>query len=188
MTNKIDAKRREQILASRKKSSAIDAMLRVDHAGEYGATRIYAGQAAILAADIETSREIQHMQEQEKIHFRYFDQALQNRKIRPTIFQPLWCVAGFALGAVTAAIGKKAAMACTVAVETVIDQHYQEQRENISADEKDLAQMVEKFRLEELEHRDLALASDAQSAPGYFCLSAVIQLFSRAAIYISARY
>jgi ubiquinone biosynthesis monooxygenase Coq7 len=167
-------------------------MIRVDHAGEYGATRIYAGQLAVLGRRGKGDL-IRRMQEQEQEHLRTFNDMIADRRVRPTAMLPLWHLAGFALGAVTAALGEKAAMACTVAVEEAIDDHYTAQLETLDeletlgADESDLRQTVTKFRAEELEHRDIGLAQGAEQAPGYRLLSRVIKAGCRAAIAISER-
>jgi 3-demethoxyubiquinol 3-hydroxylase len=166
---------------------ARDAMVRVDQAGEYGATRIYAGQLAIMGDRSPAAREIAGMANQEEHHRAFFDAMIARRGIRPTALQPFWDVAGFALGAVTAAIGPNAAMACTAAVETEIDRHYQQQLTDIGEDDPELYDAVAKFRNEELEHRDTAIAHGAESAFGYPVMSALIRAGCRAAIAISKR-
>ena len=162
--------------------------IRVDHAGEYGAKRIYSGQIAVfkMKKDTETVKLIQHMKEQEDVHFEYFDQAIVKNQVRPTIMQPIWNVAGFALGAVTALMGKKAAMACTVAVEEVIDEHYQNQLDKLQNCD-DLKDNIEKFRQEELEHRDIGLEHNAEDLTFYKPLSFLIKKASKAAILISSK-
>jgi ubiquinone biosynthesis monooxygenase Coq7 len=173
-------------------AEAAERMIRVDHAGEYGATRIYAGQLAVLGRGGKGDL-IRHMQAQEQQHLRTFNDMIADRRVRPTAMLPFWHLAGFALGAVTAALGEKAAMACTVAVEQAIDKHYAgqletlEQIETLGADETALRQTVEKFRAEELEHRDTALQHGAEQAPAYRLLSRVITAGCRAAIAISER-
>ncbi len=164
----------------------IESMIRVDQAGEYGATRIYAGQLAVLGAH-PAARVISRMQSQEKRHLRHFDDMLVERGIRPTLLQPFWNVAGHALGAATALLGPSAAMACTAAVETEIDRHYQQQLTDIGEDDPELHAAVAKFRDEELEHRDTAIAHGAESAFGYPVMSALIRAGCRAAIAISKR-
>ncbi len=161
-------------------------MIRVDHAGEYGARRIYEGQLAVLK-DAESAPKIRHMYEQELRHLKHFEDLLVARGARPTLLQPLWHMAGFALGAGTALMGERAAMACTVAVEEVIDEHYARQAEQLGEDEADLKATIEEFRQEELEHRDTALAQGAEQAPGYEILSAAIKTGSRLAIWLSER-
>ncbi len=162
--------------------------LRVNHAGEYGAKQIYKGQLAVfkLRKDQETIELIKHMQDQEEVHFEYFNQKIINEKVRPTLMQPLWQVAGFALGFATAAMGKKAAMACTVAVEEVIDQHYQDQLNHLEAD-IELKNKIEQFRQEELEHRDIGLEHHAEDLTIYQPLSFIIKNASKLAIAISTK-
>ncbi|HEY1145384.1 demethoxyubiquinone hydroxylase family protein [Allosphingosinicella humi] len=162
-------------------------MLRVDQAGEYGATRIYAGQLAVLGSRHPSARVIARMAAQEDRHLAHFDTLLAERGVRPTLLQPFWSVAGHALGAVTALMGPNAAMACTAAVETEIDKHYSEQLRALGADEPELAATIEEFQAEELEHRDTALAAGAENALGYPVLSAVIRAGCRAAIALSKR-
>jgi ubiquinone biosynthesis monooxygenase Coq7 len=161
-------------------------MIRVDHAGEYGAARIYAGQLAVLGRG-EKGDLLRHMQEQEQHHLQTFAGLIADRRVRPTAMLPFWHLAGFALGAVTAAMGERAAMACTVAVEETIDAHYAAQAETLGEAEPELRQTIERFRAEELEHRDIGLAHEAEQAPGYRLLSAVIKAGCRAAIRISER-
>lgn len=162
-------------------------MIRVDQAGEYGATRIYAGQLAMLGDRHPAARSIAHMAEQERRHLDAFDRLMAERGVRPTALQPFWNVAGFALGAVTAAIGPEAAMACTVAVETEIDAHYREQLAELGESDPSLSDMIEEFRLEEVEHKEAALAAGAEQAPAYPLMSAAIRLGCRAAIALSKR-
>ena len=163
------------------------AMLRVDQAGEFGATRIYAGQLAVLGDRHPDARVIAGMAAQEEAHRKVFDRMIVERGVRPTALQPLWNVAGFALGAVTAAIGPRAAMACTAAIETEIDRHYAEQLDALGQDDPELAATITDFKAEELEHRDTALAHGAEQAPAYPLLSGVIRLGCRAAIALSKR-
>ena len=141
-------------------------MIRVDHAGEYGAARIYAGQLAVLGRS-PAAPAIRRMAEQEQRHLAAFDRLVAERRVRPTALSPLWHVAGYALGAATALLGERAAMACTVAVEEVIDGHYRGQIEALGASEPALKASLEEFRANELEHRDAALAHAGADAPGY---------------------
>ncbi len=164
----------------------IDRMIRVDHAGEYGARRIYEGQLAVLRTS-KIGPEIRHMHQQELRHLKHFDDLMVTRGARPTALQPIWHFAGFALGAATALMGERAAMACTVAVEEVIDEHYARQAGQLGPEEADLKAAIEEFREEELEHRDTALAHGAEQAPGYEILSAAIKSGSRLAIWLSER-
>jgi ubiquinone biosynthesis monooxygenase Coq7 len=163
------------------------AMIRVDQAGEYGATRIYAGQLAVLGDRTPAGRKVVHMAEQEAVHRAFFDAMMARRGVRPTLFQPFWDVAGFALGAVTAAIGPEAAMACTAAVETEIDLHYSAQLDELGTRDPELSEAVARFRAEELEHRDTALASGAEDAISYPVLTAAIRLGCRTAIAVAKR-
>lgn len=164
-----------------------DAMIRVDQAGEYGATRIYAGQLAIMGHRSAVAREIAGMALQEERHRAFFDRMIAERGVRPTILQPFWSVAGYALGAVTAAIGPEAAMACTAAVETEIDLHYAEQLRELGEDDPELSEAIADFQAEELEHRDTALAHGAEQAMAYPLMSAVIRLGCRVAIAAAKR-
>jgi 3-demethoxyubiquinol 3-hydroxylase len=163
------------------------AMIRVDHAGEYGAVRIYEGQLAVLGGrDTETVAAIRHMAEQEQRHLKTFDGLINERRVRPTALEPVWRVAGFALGAATALMGEKAAMACTAAVEEAIDEHYASQLETLDHD-PDLKKTVADFREEEVAHRDTAIAHGAEDAPGYRLLSATIKAGCRIAIKLSEK-
>jgi len=168
-------------------------MIRVDQAGEFGATRIYAGQLAVMGEGSPLSAEIRGMAEQEAVHRARFDALMARRGVRPTALQPLWSAAGYALGAATALIGPEAAMACTAAVETEIDIHYTQQIDRLEADaaggdaDPELHAMIHQFRDEEREHRDSALAAGAEKAPAYPLLYHAIRLGCRAAIRISER-
>ncbi|EZP73651.1 Ubiquinone biosynthesis protein UbiB [Sphingomonas paucimobilis] len=162
-------------------------MLRVDQAGEFGAIRIYAGQLAVMGDRHPDSRLIAGMLAQEERHRSIFDAMIVERGVRPTLLRPVWNVAGFALGAVTAAIGPHAAMACTAAVETEIDRHYGEQLEALGGGDAELAATITDFQAEELEHRDTAIAHGAEQAVAYPLLSGVIRLGCRAAIALSKR-
>ena len=161
-------------------------MIRVDHAGEYGARRIYEGQLAVLGRR-QDAEPIRHMAAQEKRHLDAFDQLIAERRVRPTALHPLWHVAGYALGAATALLGREAAMACTVAVEEVIDEHYAKQAARLGADEPELKGMIETFRAEEIEHRDIGLAEGAERAPAYDLLKGAIKAGSRMAIWLAER-
>ena len=165
------------------------AMIRVDQAGEYGATRIYAGQLAVMGDRAAHSAEVRAMADQEHDHLRAFDALMARRGVRPTALQPLWSVAGYALGAATALIGPEAAMACTAAVEEEIDRHYTRQLDRLEndGDDPELAGMIDRFRADERAHRDAALAAGAERAPAYHLLSAAIRLGCRAAIRLSER-
>ncbi|SMC80297.1 demethoxyubiquinone hydroxylase family protein [Novosphingobium sp. B1] len=162
-------------------------MLRVDQAGEFGATRIYAGQLAVMGNRAPHSAEIAAMAEQEAGHREKFDALIARRGVRPTALQPVWSAAGFALGAATALIGPEAAMACTAAIETEIDRHYTEQLDELGDKDPELAAMIREFRDDEREHRDAALAAGAEKAPAYPVLFHAIRLGCRAAIALSRR-
>ncbi|CAN5500544.1 demethoxyubiquinone hydroxylase family protein [soil metagenome] len=162
-------------------------MIRVDQAGEYGATRIYAGQLAVLGDRSPTARKIAGMAAQESRHRAWFDAKIAERGVRPTILQPFWNVAGFALGAVTAAIGPEAAMACTAAVETEIDKHYSDQLAELGDDDPELSEAIAEFQAEELEHKETAIAGGAENAFGYPILSGLIRLGCRVAIATAKR-
>jgi ubiquinone biosynthesis monooxygenase Coq7 len=162
-------------------------MIRVDQAGEFGAVRIYAGQLAVMGDRTPAARAIAGMFNQEERHRAFFDAMMARRGVRPTALQPFWNVAGFALGAVTAAIGPEAAMACTAAVETEIDRHYQQQLDTLGDSDPELSGAVREFQAEEVEHRDAALAAGAEQAPAYPLLSGAIRLGCRAAIALSKR-
>lgn len=162
-------------------------MLRVDQAGEFGATRIYAGQLAVLPRNSAAAKLVARMADQEKRHLERFDALMSERRVRPTVLQPVWNVAGFALGAATALLSDKAAMACTEAVETEIDLHYSKQLEDLGDEDPELAADIEKFRAEELEHRDTAREAGAARAPGYPLLTFGIRAACRVAIGLSKR-
>lgn len=186
MSNKLDRK--------------LDEIIRVDHAGEMGAKVIYSGQIAAMklrGEDKEILDLIRHMKEQEDEHFDYFDEQIKKRQTRPTVMQPVWKVGGFALGFLTAMMGKKAAMTCTTAVEEVIDEHYQEQLRDIENAEKntaenkkiptDLKEKIIKFREEELEHRDIGYEHEAANFAGFNPLSRFIKSTTRFAIEVSKK-
>ena len=164
----------------------IERFLRVDHAGERAAQQIYKGQLAVLAKH-EMADEIRHMMDQEVEHLETFDRLLNERRVRPSLLDPLWGAAGFTLGVVTAAMGPKAAMACTIAVEEVIGEHYQKQAETLGEDESHLQAIVERFRDEELEHPDIAVDHDGREARHYDLLRSVIQRGCRTAIKIAEK-
>jgi len=178
----------------------LEEMIRVDHAGEFGAKLIYDGQMAALKMkkDYETIKIIKHMKDQENVHYDYFNAEIKKQKIRPTLMQPIWRVGGFALGFLTALVDKKAAMACTTAVEETIDEHYQEQikfleKEDEFLDEKqkvearNLKEKIKKFRDEELEHRDIAYDNHAANLKCFTPLSAFIKCSTKFAIEVSKR-
>eukprot|EP00063_Salmo_salar_P011399 XP_013986234.1 PREDICTED: 5-demethoxyubiquinone hydroxylase, mitochondrial-like isoform X1 [Salmo salar] len=168
----------------------LHSMLRVDHAGEYGANRIYAGQMAVLGRT-QTGPLIQEMWDQEKKHLAKFNEILAENRVRPTLLLPLWNVAGFLLGAGTALLGKEGAMACTVAVEESISEHYNSQIRALMEEDPDryveLLKLIKEFRDDEMEHHDTGLEHDAESLPGYKLLKSAIQLGCTAAIFASQR-
>jgi ubiquinone biosynthesis monooxygenase Coq7 len=168
-------------------TSKTERMLRVDQAGEYGATRIYAGQLAVMGTRAPGSGEIAGMAMQEAAHREEFDAMIVKRGVRPTLLQPVWSAAGFALGAATALLGPEAAMACTAAVETEIERHYSQQLEDLGDEDPELAARIEKFRDDEREHHHAAIAGGAERAPAYALLSGVIRLGCRLAIRLSER-
>jgi len=148
-------------------SQTVKRMVRVDQAGEYGAVRIYAGQLAVMGDRGPHTQKIREMEAQEQDHRAWFDRLIVERGSRPTLLQPIWHVAGFALGAATALIGPEAAMACTAAIETEIDAHYTEQLEKLGDEDPELAEKITRARDDEREHRDAALAAGAERAPAY---------------------
>jgi ubiquinone biosynthesis monooxygenase Coq7 len=164
-----------------------DSMLRVDQAGEYGATRIYAGQLAVLRRNAPESKLIARMAAQEERHLKRFNELMAERRVRPTALQALWNLAGFGLGAATALISEKAALACTDAVETEIDRHYSAQLKELGAEDPELAADIADFQADELEHRDTARKAGAAQAIGYPVLTAAIRAGCRVAIGLSKR-
>jgi 3-demethoxyubiquinol 3-hydroxylase len=162
-------------------------MLRVDQAGEYGATRIYAGQLAVLRRNCPEAKLVARMAAQEKRHLDRFNKLMADRRVRPTALQPVWNVAGFALGAATALMSEEAALACTDAVETEIDKHYRSQLAELGDDDPELSKDIEEFRADELEHRDSARSAGATNALGYPLLTAAIRAGCRMAIQLSKR-
>jgi ubiquinone biosynthesis monooxygenase Coq7 len=164
----------------------VERTIRVDHAGEYGAKRIYEGQLAVLGRT-KYGPLIEHMKAQEQVHLDTFSRLIGERRVRPTALLPFWHVAGFALGAATALLGHRGAMACTVAVEEAIDEHYRAQEDTLGDDEAELRADIARFRAEELEHRDTGLENEAEQAPAYRLLSAAIKTGCKIAIKISER-
>lgn len=181
-------KTRNRLPGDPNQKQEIARMIRVNHAGEYGAVRIYEGQLSILGRTA-SAPVLEHMAEQERQHLAVFNELIPKRRIRPTALLPLWHAAGFALGAGTALMGEKAAMACTVAVEDVIDEHYANQIKKLDSEgnEQELSDTLESFRLEEVEHRETAFKSGAEEAAGYEVLTNVIKVGSRIAIWLSKR-
>jgi ubiquinone biosynthesis monooxygenase Coq7 len=170
-------------------TESIDSMIRVDHAGEYGAKRIYEGQLAVLGKDPKLKKLIEHMATQEQVHLDFFEKEIAMRQIRPTALHPLWHVTGYALGALTARMGAEAAMACTVAIEEVISEHYADQLQALrnNARENKLHAAIKKFKAEEEEHHAIGLKHDAEQATGYPLLNKVIKSGARLAIAMAKR-
>ena len=175
---------RSNIKTNRK---TLEEIIRVDHAGEYGATRIYDGQIAVFGKKSKIGKTIQHMADQEQEHIDKFNELILEHRVRPTALLPLWNIAGFALGASTALHGEKAAMACTVSVEKVIGDHYQEQLNLLGDDHKDLKKIISKFKDDEQEHHDIGLEHDAENAPAYKIMSKFIEFGCKTAIAISKK-
>lgn len=170
----------------------LDKIIRVDHAGEYGAKRIYQGQLDVLkrkGASAETIAAIEEMAAGEKPHLEKFEALINEHNVRPTALFPIWHVAGYALGAVTAAMGEKAAMACTIAVEETIGAHYNDQLQQLEDAEahESLQTTIRQFRDEELEHHDTGVAFGGRETPGFPLLRGVIKTGSKAAIWLSER-
>jgi len=161
-------------------------IVRVDQAGEYGAKRIYEGQLAVLGKS-DAAPALKAMLAQEEKHLATFNTLMAARRVRPTALEPVWHVAGFALGAATALLGREAAMACTVAVENVIADHYAEQMDALGEDEADLRDTITRFRDDEIHHREVSLAEGAEAAPGYELLTAAVSTGTRLAIWLSKR-
>ena len=168
-------------------TSVHDAMVRVDQAGEFGATRIYAGQLAVMGDRAPHAAKIAAMAAQEAEHHKRFVALMAQRGVRPTALHPLWSAAGFALGAATALLGPEVAMACTAAVETEIDLHYSQQLEGLGDSDPELSDMISEFRADEREHHALAIAAGAERAPAYALLSGAIRLGCRVAIKLSEK-
>ncbi|MEE2662314.1 MAG: demethoxyubiquinone hydroxylase family protein [Pseudomonadota bacterium] len=168
------------------KEKMLERIVRVDHAGEYGAVRIYEGQLSVLGKSASAAI-IKEMAEKEREHLKKFSTLIGERRVRPTALMPIWHAAGFALGAATALMGEKAAMACTNAVEEVIEEHYAKQALALGDDDATLRDTIIEFRKDELEHRDIARQHEAEKTPGYEHLSSVIKKGSRLAIWLSER-
>jgi len=165
----------------------LEEIIRVDHAGEYGATRIYDGQIAVFGKNSKIGKTIQHMADQEQEHIETFEKLITEHRVRPTALMPLWNIAGFALGVSTALLGERAAMACTVAVEGVIGNHYKKQALLLKEDQRKLRSTIKRFEKDELEHHDIGIAHDAEKTPGYNILSKAISLGCKTAIAISKK-
>ena len=164
----------------------IDSILRVDHAGETAAAKIYDGQLAILK-NTSVGPTIQHMKDQEQEHLDTFNKLLVENDTRPTALLPLWNVMGFGLGMASAIMGKKAAMACTIAVEEVIGEHYAKQADALNEDRLELKKTLMRFRDEELDHLETGVEHDGKEANGYELMKVIVQLGCRTAIKISEK-
>jgi ubiquinone biosynthesis monooxygenase Coq7 len=169
-----------------KLSDRVARMLRVDHAGEFGAQRIYAGQLAVLG-DSAAAPIVRHMAKQEDVHLAAFEKLLRERRVRPTALYPLWHFAGYALGAMTASLGEQAAMACTVAVEETIVEHYKKQIEALNENEPALCKLIARFCADEDNHRHTGLDHGAEDLAYYPLLRALIRAGSKTAIWLSER-
>jgi len=168
----------------------LEEIIRVDHAGERGAIKIYEGQLLALKTikqDETLKNIIEEMKEHEKEHLEYFEVEIQKRSIKPTYFLPLWDVMGIALGFGTAMLGKKAAMLCTASVEEVIENHYQNQLQKLGDDEKDLKCKIEKFKSDETNHKNIAYESGATNKGIYSIMDKIIRTSSKIAITISEK-
>ena len=168
----------------------IDEIIRVDHAGERGAIKIYEGQLLALKTfkqDEDLKKQIEEMKEHEKEHYEFFDKEIQKRNIKPTKLLPLWDLLGVTLGFGTAMMGKKATMLCTASVEEVIDGHYKNQIHTLEEDEKELKNKINKFRDDELNHKNIAYESGATKDGLYGVLDKIIKTSSRIAIKISEK-
>lgn len=169
------------------KEQLVERIIRVDQAGEYGAVCIYEGQLAVLGRTVAGSV-LRDMAAAEREHLATFNHLMTKRRVRPTALQPLWHLAGYALGVATAAMGAKAAMACTEAVEEVIDEHYARQVAQLGDDESELRDICELYRQQEVEHGETAVEHGAREALGYRPLTDVIKRGSRAAIWLAERF
>ena len=168
-----------------------DKIIRVDHAGELGADRIYWGQMAVLGKDPKNGPIIHEMWNQEKAHLNKFESLVLEHRASKSLFTPFWSIAGFMLGAGTAMLGPKSAMACTVAVEKVITEHYNNQIRQLIADDpaehKEMIEVLSKFRDDEEHHHQTGLENEAELAPGYQFLSRGIEFICRTAIKIAEK-
>ena len=165
----------------------IDEIIRVDHAGEYGATKIYAGQLIVFGKNSKIGKTIKHMANQEQKHIDTFNKLIIEKRVRPTALMPLWNLTGYLLGITTALMGKKPAMACTVAVEDVIGKHYEKQAKQLGNKDPKLKKIILEFRDDELEHHDIGIEHEAEKTPGYNILSKVIKIGCKTAIEISKK-
>jgi ubiquinone biosynthesis monooxygenase Coq7 len=183
----VNAPRRHRLPGDRPPRETIARMLRVDHAGEFGAVRIYQGQLAVLGRNGRMAAEIRRMAAAEACHLARFENLLRERRVRPTLLDPLWSILGYALGAATAVAGAPAAMACTAAIEEVIDEHYRTQADDLADEDPELRREILAFRDDEIAHRDAALAGGAEEAPLFDVLTGAIRAAARLAIRLSTR-
>ena len=169
----------------------LEEFIRVDHAGERGAIKIYEGQLLALntiSKNPELKKLIEEMKSHEEEHCEFFENEIKKRNIKPTRFLPLWDLLGLGLGFGSTVLGKKAAMLCTASVEEVIDEHYQNQIDQIQDDEKGLRDKIKKFRQDELDHKDIAYDEGASKKGLYYFLDKAIKTGSKIAIRISEKY
>ena len=174
----------------KKTNKRVQEFIRVDHAGERGAVKIYEGQLLALNTLVKNEslkKTIEEMKVHEKEHCEYFETEIKKRKIKPTKFLPLWDILGVGLGFGSTILGKKAAMLCTASVEEVIDEHYQNQINQIQDDEKKLKEKIKKFRADELEHKDIAYEHGATKKGFYSVMDKIIKTGSKIAINISEK-
>ena len=174
----------------KKKNSKVDEFIRVDHAGERGAVKIYEGQLLALNTIVKNDnlkKTIEHMKEHEIEHCQFFEKEIKRRKIKPTKFLPLWDLLGVGLGFGSTILGKKAAMLCTASVEEVIDKHYQDQINKLGPEEKNLKTKIIKFREDELHHKDIAYEEGATKKGFYSIMDKMIKTGSKIAIRISEK-
>ena len=170
-----------------KKKDTIAQIIRVDHAGEFGARQIYQGQMD-FTKNPKTVQKLKEMYDSELEHLSYFEEQIKTRNIRPTILHPLWKVTGYALGAITAKLGEKAAMACTYAIEDVIEEHYQEQIDSLGDDKLELKENIKKFQSEEVHHKEIAIEYDAKDTPFYNAIDKIVRISSKTAIWLSKKF
>jgi ubiquinone biosynthesis monooxygenase Coq7 len=186
MASKIQTAKKMELPGDLDKDTIIERMIRVNQAGEYGAKRIYEGQLAVLKGT-ESEGLLREMLDHELVHLDKFNKEMVNRKVRPTALQPVWHIAGFIMGVGSALLGKNAAMACTVAVEEVIEEHYSQQVQELGDEESELKSIIQSCLSDEQEHRNIGLEQGAESAPGYDTITATVKNASRLAIWLSTR-
>ena len=168
-------------------SREVARMIRVDHAGELGAQAIYVGQMTVLK-DQPSAPLLSEMEQQESEHLKTFEKLITKRGVRPSALSPLWRGMGYAIGTGSALVGEQAAMAVTVAIEEVIEEHYQQQLEQLGEDEPELRAIISEFREDELRHRDTALEHGAEEAPAHKLLSRSVKAGTKIAIWLAKRF